>query len=269
MGNGSSRKHSPEEGAARLLADGIGGIDQEPWIEIADARALEDWGKDQEIRYNQNHRQAEKLVFFRRVFDFLTENEIRGDYHEFGCHRCRTFRMALTEARRHGLDGMKFWAFDSFQGLPVLTTETSVGKWSQGALTTSEDEFLALVRAHGVYTDNVRTVPGFYDDSLSSDRKREFKETHDKIALVTVDCDLYESAVPVFEFIDPLLQPGTVIYLDDLFVGNRGDPRHGIARAFLEYSERSSWRFLPHLHIGWWGRSYIVYPGDSDCADGL
>ena len=32
-----------------------------------------------------------------------------------------------------------------------------------------------------------------------------------KIALVNVDCDLYESAVPVFRFIEPLLQEGAVL----------------------------------------------------------
>ena len=43
---------------------------------------------------------------------FLSGNRINGDYFEFGCHRCRTFRMALTEARRHNLREMKFLAFD-------------------------------------------------------------------------------------------------------------------------------------------------------------
>ena len=33
------------------------------------------------------------------LFIFLTDNRVVGDYHEYGCHRCRTFRMALTEAR--------------------------------------------------------------------------------------------------------------------------------------------------------------------------
>src|SRR6516162_6279223 len=121
-------------------------LDGEPWVKLADGRELARWGKQDEIRYNQGNRQAEKYQFFRRVFDFLHENEIRGDYHEYGCHRCRTFRMALTEARRHNLDQMKFWAFDSFEGLPTLTTETSVSRWTQGALSTSESDFLTIVR---------------------------------------------------------------------------------------------------------------------------
>jgi hypothetical protein len=261
----SRRPREKTRTAARVdLGDGVVGLDTEPWVRIDDGRALAKWGKNEEIRYNQRYRQAEKYIFFRRVFDFLTENEIRGDYHEFGCHRCRTFRMVLTEARRHGLDAMTFWAFDSFQGLPAPVSKTSVGKWSRGALTTSEKEFLALVRAHGIYADKVRTVPGFYAESLTVGRRRGFEEQHGKIALATIDCDLYESAVPVFDFIDPLLQPGGVIYLDDLFVGNRGDPRHGVAQAFVEFRRRSRWRFVRHLDIGWWGRSYIASETESD-----
>ena len=243
--------------------DEIVGLDEEPWVKLANGTELSAWGKEQEVRYNQKNRQAEKYLFFRRIFDFLNENEIRGDYHEYGCHRCRTFRMTLTEARRHNLDTMKFWAFDSFEGLPDPTTETSVSKWSKGVLTTSEDQFLSLIKAHGVYEDRVHTVKGYYADSLTADTRRTFVENEAKIALATVDCDLYESAVPVFDFIDPLLQEGTVVYMDDLFVGNMGNPSRGVARAFLEFQERSKFSFLRHLNIGWWGRSYIAYAGDS------
>ncbi len=243
-------------------------IDGEPWVKLANGRDLARWAKQDEIRYNQGNRQAEKYLFFRRIFDFLNENEIRGDYHEYGCHRCRTFRMALTEARKHNLNDMKFWAFDSFEGLPVPTTETSVSKWTRGALTTGERDFLNHVHDHGVYVDKVTTVKGFYSDSLTPDLQKKMVGNEKKIALVTVDCDLYESAVPVFNFIEPMLQDGTVIYMDDLFVGNKGNPSRGVARAFLEHQKRSKWRYIRHLDVGWWGRTYIVRAAD-DGIDGV
>ena len=250
-------------GLAALKNDAITLLDHEPWVRLADGRELARWSKQDEIRYNQGNRQREKYLYFRHTFDFLHENEIRGDYYEFGCHRCRTFRMALTEARRHNLDEMKFWAFDSFEGLPSPTTETSVTKWTSGALTTSESDFMSMVRKHGIYADKVTTVRGFYSDSLTDELRERLLKREQKIALVTVDCDLYESAVPVFNFIEPLLQDGSVIYMDDLFVGNKGNPHRGVARAFLEFQQRSRWRFARHLDISWWGRSYVVYSGDA------
>ncbi len=256
-------KHDTPAVRDRLADELVTPVDDEPWVRLADGVELASWSKNDEIGYNQRNRQAEKYQFFRRVFDFLGENEIHGDYHEYGCHRCRTFRMALTEARRHNLHDMGFWAFDSFEGLPDPTTETSVSKWKKGTLTTSESQFLGLVKAHGIYVDKVQTVTGFYSDSLTKALQQRFIEQENRIALVTVDCDLYESAVPVFEFIEPLIQDGTVIYMDDLFVGNKGNASRGVARAFLEFQARSRFGFIRHLDIGWWGRSYIACAGGA------
>ncbi|MBI3706225.1 MAG: class I SAM-dependent methyltransferase [Proteobacteria bacterium] len=231
----------------------------EPWVKLADGAALAHWTREDEIALNQANRQTEKYGFFVKAFDFLTENRVRGDYHEFGCHRCRTFRMALTEARRHNQDQMKFFAFDSFAGLPDAASDPSVELWKRGALATSEGEFMQMVREHGIYADRVVTIKGFYADSLTPALQRRFRDNENKIALVNIDCDLYESAVPVFDFIEPLLQEGSVLYIDDMFSGYKGSPAKGVARAFREFRARSRFKFVRHLDIGWWGRSYIAY----------
>jgi len=233
---------------------------EEPWVAVPDATALAGWGKQDEVAYNQANRQLEKYRFFAKAFDYLQDSRIIGDYHEYGCHRVRTFRMALTEAKRHFLDHMKFWAFDSFEGLPSATSKPSHALWSTaGALTTSEDEFLRIVRQHGIYADRVRTVKGFYDRSLDAELQVRIRDQEAKIAFACIDCDLYESAVPVFSFIEPLIQEGTVIYIDDLFVGYKGSPAKGVARAFLEFQSKSRFKFVRHMDVGWWGRSYIAY----------
>jgi len=242
---------------------------EEPWVSIADGEALADWDHETEIAYNQNNRQVEKYKFFVKTFDALNDNEVYGAYHEYGCHRVRTFRMALTEARRHGMDNMKFFAFDSFAGLPETTTATkSLWLENPAALTTTEERFRELVEDHGIYTDKISTIKGFYDDSLTIELQKKFVDEEDKIALATIDCDLYESAVPVFDFIEPLLQEGSILYIDDLFCGYRGVATRGVGRAFLEFQQRSRFKFFRHLEIGWWGRSYIAYI-DDDAPNGI
>jgi Macrocin-O-methyltransferase (TylF) len=245
----SAKKPTPVE---------IAPVAGEPWVRLGNARDLSSWSRDDEIALNQSNRQTQKYEFFVRTFDFLTDNRVHGDYLEFGCHRCRTFRMALTEARRHNLDSMKFWAFDSFAGLPDSSGH-SVEIWTRGALTTSVEEFMRLVTEHGLYADRVTPIKGFYSDSLTKELQTRFRDQEQKIALATIDCDLYESAVPVFNFIEPLLQEGSVLYIDDLFAGYKGNPTKGVARAFREFRQRSRFKFVRHLDIGWWGRSYIAY----------
>lgn len=232
---------------------------QEPWVKLATGAELENWNRQDQIAYNQANRQAQKLYFFMNAFDFITSLEIRGDYYEFGCHRTRTFRMALTEAKRHSLDGMRFFAFDSFEGLPEPQGETGVAGYFRGALYTSEDEFWQLVREHGIYTENVRTIKGFYQDTLTTALQSQFVADGTRIAIACVDCDLYESAMPVFRFMEPIIQEGTVIYIDDYFAGCRGSPVTGPARAFHEFERGSQFKFVQHMQVGWWGRSFIAY----------
>jgi len=207
------------------------------------------------IRYN--HRQE----FFYQTFDFLVENQVSGDYLEFGCHKAMTFRMALKEAARRGLEDMSFHAFDSFEGLPELSgldaLQAHSSGWRRGALSTSEETFLDLVRQEGVYLDRISTVKGFYEHSLT-DALRDELGSRLRIALAFIDCDLYESTASVLRFIEPMLQRGSVVYFDDYFQF-RGDPNYGEQKAFGEFAERSRWKFNPHLQVSWFGKSFIVY----------
>jgi hypothetical protein len=251
-------KRSINHGVAASI---IQGKTTEPWVMLENGKDLARWGRDEEIAYNQANRQQRKLEFYQQAFDFLTDNRVVGDYHEYGCHRVRTFRMALTEARRHNLKEMKFYGFDSFEGLPEVENEVSVPFWQKGALATSEPEFLRLVKEHGIYVKNVRTVKGYYSHSLTKKLQAQMVAEGAKVSLVCVDCDLYESAVPVFRFIEPLLQEGTVIYIDDYYAGHKGSPVKGVPRAFNEHQRGSDFKFEAYMHIGWWGRSFIAYRG--------
>ena len=227
-------------------------LGEEPWVTLDNADDMKSWEHADEVEYNQNNRQIEKYKFFVKTFDMLNDNEIKGGYHEFGCHRARTFRMALTEAHRHNMQEMNFFAYDSFEGLPETSTPTKSLWHTPGVLTTTEEDFLAHIQKHGIYTDRVRTIKGFYDDSLTDDLQTSLLDAGEVVALATVDCDLYESAVPVFKFLEPLIQEGTVIYLDDLFCGYNNIPTKGIGRAFLEFQQYSKFKFLRHMDVGWW-----------------
>lgn len=206
------------------------------------------------VRYN------ERQFFYMQAFDYLKANGIKGHYHEYGCHKGITFRMALTEARRKNIKPgeMQFYAFDSFEGLPDISDEDSNAfGWKQGALKTNIESFTNLIKDHGLYVDSVHCIKGFYHKTLTTKLQKELAK-QGPIALAVIDCDLYESAKVVLSFIEPLLQVGTLLYFDDYF-NYKGDPSKGEQRAFNEFKKRSDLAFLEHMTVGWFGKSFITY----------
>jgi hypothetical protein len=232
---------------------------ENPWVHLDTAEDLKEWTKQDNLQWNQNNRIMEKYRFYIKAFDFIVSTQLKGDYLEFGSHRVRTFRMALTEAKHQGIQNMRFLAFDSFKGLPPNDGTHGIGEWQAGGLTTSEDDFWKIIKEHGLYTDQVETFPGFYNESLTLDLKKQLSAVNTKASIICVDCDLYESAVPVFHFIEEFLQDGTVIYIDDWFASHKGNPNKGLPKAFHEFQQRSKYKFVDFLSVSWFGRSFIVY----------
>ena len=230
---------------------------QEPYVKLLNGNDFDLLSDEDLIVINQNNRQSIKSNFYRLAFDFIKDSGIRGDYLEFGVHKARTFRMALSQARMQKLSEMNFWAFDSFEGLPQSNTHNHE-RWVKGALSTSEDNFLNIIKTFNIFVDKVKCVKGFYSEVLTKSFTENFQQLNNKAAFVAVACDLYQTAVPVFEFIEYVIQPGTVIYIDDFFVGHKGDTSKGVAKAFGEFAKNSRFQFIEFLSIGWWGKAYIV-----------
>ncbi|MGY9006396.1 MAG: hypothetical protein ACKVJQ_09970 [Alphaproteobacteria bacterium] len=195
--------------------------------------------------------------FFDTAMGYLAAHH-EGDYYEFGCCGAGSMRMALAKSLKWQLDDMDFYAFDSFQGFPVT-----------GELAMSEADFIASVQAQGIKADRVETFPGFYDQSLTKELQQTFLDKPRRPMLVNVDCDLHDSAISVFEFIAPLLQAGTILYLDDFwdtFHGikaghdSQSGKEFGTARAFNEFCEKyPRLKFYPFMRVGCWGMSFIAY----------
>jgi hypothetical protein len=155
------------------------------------------------------------------------------------------------------MDGISFHAFDSFEGMPK-TENNVLYHWRPGALCTSLDQFKEITGEHGLYLEDIHTHKGFYEDSLNQELSLKLQEKGTRASFINIDCDLYESAVQVFKFIEPFLIHGTVIYLDDAFAGFKADSSGGVLEAWNRFSAKSKFRFLENSSIGWWGKSFIA-----------
>lgn len=175
--------------------------------------------------------QESRREIFLSISRFCVINRpIEGYYFEFGSHEAKTMRMAYDTFRY--LFDWTYVAFDSFEGLPAISPIDEQAIWQKGKLRTEERDFIELCIKHGIPRDRLITVKGFYEDTLNSETIRRFKPK--RAAVAYIDCDLYESTVPVLRFLRHFLQRGTIIVFDDWNCFH-GDPERGERRAFSEF----------------------------------
>jgi len=194
--------------------------------------------------------------FIRSAMEYISTTGLEGDYLEFGLFRGSSFVPAYHFAQRNKLKNMQFYGFDSFEGLPAINGRDVGGEFTQGQYCLSLDKFTRLISGNGVRLDKVNLVNGWYDSVLNKDTKQRLPLK--SAAFVFVDCDLYESTIPVLNFISDYLQTGTVIAFDDWFCF-KGDPEKGEQRAFREWLESNSAFDAIEFHkFGWSGNSFII-----------
>lgn len=185
-----------------------------------------------------------RFPYFREAFARVREQNVPGDYLEFGVFRGQSFIMAY----RLGRDlNMRFYAFDSFEGLP-----RDEALWRQGEFRADAKYFLRSVRKAGVDLGRVVLVPGFYD-SITLGTLPDLE----RAAIVHIDCDLYSSARDVLRLIERVIGKGTILIFDDWFsFAEEVKPEeHGEQRAFFEWDQAH--RFDPFLEAYPWHKSFV------------
>jgi O-methyltransferase len=201
--------------------------------------------------YEKLHREE----FFAKTASFLAFNHVKGDYLEFGCHGGVTFGLAHKYKHIAKLS-FKLYGFDSFKGLPKPQGIDVHSQWKEGGFAMSMSKFKNMLKEMGIDETEYVLVPGFYDESLKSNppSKIGFKNA----AFVYIDCDLYESTVPVLNYILPVLQTGSVVAFDDFYCFN-GDPDRGGQLALKEFLLRNpDIMMVDYSNIGWHGKAFIV-----------
>ncbi len=189
------------------------------------------WYRKSLYRFRQNELKKLYLSCVR----YMLTNSIcdQAYYFEFGCYSCNTLGMAWKHFRHHF--NFDFVVFDSFEGLPEISQIDESGIFAEHGMRMSLEEFQAKVKALGIKREKLRAVKGFYSDSLTQELQAELLGK--SIAVAMIDCDLYESTVPVLEFIRPFLRQGSIIIFDD-WSCYFGSFEKGEKRAFVEFTTK-------------------------------
>jgi len=215
---------------------------------------------------------------FYKAGSFISGDKIEGDYFEFGVYSGTTFASAyhsIMEAYRASFTPsqwntdidcqdrsnlwkkMRFFAFDSFQGLPKPTgIDRHSSDFSEGKFSNSMENFKNYIHSERVPSERVEIVPGWFHETLNQETIN--KCGMKKASIVHIDCDLYESTKLVLEFIGPLLVDGAIIIFDDWF-NFKGNPNLGEQKAFTEWLELNPvWTATQYHKEGTWRNSFIM-----------
>lgn len=163
--------------------------------------------------------QAHTLVGFDRLDNIqhcaetvISEN-IAGDFIETGVWRggCCVFMRGILKA--YGIEDRAVWVADSFRGLPKPNEEQYPDdKGSRfhemDVLAVPVESVKEIFERYGLLDDQVRFLEGWFRDTLPD-------APIEKLAVLRLDGDMYESTMDVLSSLYDRLSPGGFIIVDD------------------------------------------------------
>lgn len=212
---------------------------------------------------------TERTLAFLKAWHYISRARIQGDYLEFGVFEGQGFKLALQAASKflkpRQPDSPRFFAFDSFEGLPDLDVQRDGNVYEKGEYSAGRKTFeKACARAGKPW--EIHVIPGFFEDSLTPELLTRHRMA--QAAFVVIDCDVYPSTLQALRFVSSLLHTGTVLFFDDWFFSG-GDLTLGEPGACLDWlKENDDLHLVDYGTVGIMGKLFIVNrlkdPGDRD-----
>lgn len=178
---------------------------------------------------------VDQIKFVDVAAKWIAWHNIEGDYCEFGVYTGRQFTHAYKAITKFSQD-TRFYAFDSFEGLPKPEgVDLVYPQFAQGAFSATRKEFMRNIKSHNVNLSRVDVVEGWYSDTLNDSLPEKIGLSN--VAIVVVDCDLYSSTILALNFLTDLIVDGGIIIFDDWHLF-RGHPDLGPQKAFNEWKSK-------------------------------
>ncbi len=154
-----------------------------------------------------------------------------GDYLEFGVFNGTSLACMHEVTRALGLESVRLFGFDSFEGLPETARAESDGLWSAGQFQLDYEYTRKWLTGQGVDWKRVFLIKGWFKDTLNQGLLDQFKLA--KASVIMIDSDLYSSAQEALKFCAPLIDNRAAIFFDDWFP--LADRHMGERKAFDEF----------------------------------
>lgn len=155
---------------------------------------------------------TKRLNNIQYCIEQVVKNGVEGDFIETGVWRGGACIFAKTLFDILG-ENRKVWVADSFEGLPKPNTElypedAGDDLYSLEQLRISLDQVKSNFKHFDLLDDNVKFLKGWFKDTLPT-------APIDKLAIVRLDGDMYESTMDGLSNLYHKLSPGGFIIIDD------------------------------------------------------
>lgn len=166
---------------------------------------------------------VERLYALYKAVRYITQARIAGDFVECGVWRGGSVMMMAESLRLEGETSRQLYLYDTFEGMPP-PSEYDTDVWGASAANLlassprTEDSKLWAVAPIDVVKENLLSTNYPPDRfNLVSGRVENTLPAiiPDKIALLRLDTDWYESTLHELIHLYPRLEPGGVIIVDD------------------------------------------------------
>jgi len=210
-------------------------------------------------------RRDPRSTTFFAALDYINYEKIPGDVLEFGVFT--GLSLALF-AQGHSFDpkGMtrRFVGFDSFEGLPP-SAETHA-RWQPADCAVNHGWHPLIPIGARVTPQVTRDLfaacglqpPALHIGPFSETIHRVVPSTYSQVALMHIDCDLYESTREALARAAPAFQDGVMLMFDDWF-HYRGHPQKGQSRALSEFlRDHAEWTAVPYRVYATFCQAFIL-----------
>jgi O-methyltransferase len=179
---------------------------------LAYAQALRETGSDWPIV-------AHTMVGMRRLDNLqhcvqtVIDDGVPGDLIETGVWRGGATVLMRAVLEAYGERTRTVWVADSFEGLPPpdasrFPADRDDRHHELDYLRVSEDDVRETFRRYGLLDDQVRFLKGWFRDTLPS-------APIERLAVLRLDGDMYESTMQALDALYPKLSPGGFAIVDD------------------------------------------------------
>ncbi len=154
-----------------------------------------------------------RLNNIEMAVDDVLKRGVPGDLIEAGAWRggATIFMRAALKCR--GIKDRTVWVADSFEGMPVpnvqqYPADAGYDASQEPALVATLEEVQNAFGRYGLLDERVRFLKGWFKDTLKD-------APIEKLAILRVDADLYESTTDALKYLYPKVSPGGYVIVDD------------------------------------------------------